>query len=92
MINRPRVAEEIPDRDIQGQRPVPTPIIDNYDVSTLLGTGSFAQVYRGRNRRTDRQVALKVVIVDGVLDSKRRKRKEQEGEGGDWIDGGTAMN
>ena len=66
--------------------------MENYDVSTLLGTGAFAQVYRARDRRTDRRVALKVVIVDGVLDSKRRKRKEQEGERGEWFDGGAAMN
>ena len=37
-------------------------------------------------------MALKVVIVDGVLDSKRRKRKEQEGERGNWLYEGTAMN
>ena len=37
-------------------------------------------------------MALKVVIVDGVLYSKRRKQKEQEGERGDWLEEGTAMN
>ena len=49
--------------------------MENYDVSTLLVTGDFAQVYRARDRRTDLRVALKVVIVVGVLDSKLRKRK-----------------
>ena len=37
-------------------------------------------------------MAIKVVIVDGVLYSKRRKRKEQEGERGNWLDERTAMN
>ena len=60
--------------------------------NTLLGTGAFDQVDQARDRQTDRQVALKVVIVDGVLYSKRRKQKEQEGERGDWLDEGTALN
>ena len=38
------------------------------DIITLLVTGAFAQVYRPRGRQTNRQVDLKVVIVDGVLD------------------------
>ena len=42
------------------------------DVSTLLGKGALAQVYQARDWRTYLQVALKVVIVDRVLDSKRR--------------------
>ena len=37
-------------------------------------------------------MAFKVVIVGGVLDSKHRKRKEQEGERCDWLDEGNAMN
>ena len=37
-------------------------------------------------------MGLKVVILDGVLDSKCRKRKEQGGERGDWLEEGTAMN
>ena len=32
------------------------------------------------------------MIVDGVLDSKRREQKEQEVERGDWLDERTAMN
>ena len=35
---------------------------------------------------------LKVVIVDGVLDSKRRYQKEQEGDRYYWLDKGTAIN
>ena len=50
------------------------------NVSTLLGTGAFSQVYRARDRRTNRRLALKVVIVDGVIDLKPRKQKEQERE------------
>ena len=37
-------------------------------------------------------MSIKVVIVDGVLDSKRSKRKEQEGDRGNWLDEGAAMN
>ena len=57
--------------------------MENYDVRTLLGKEAFDQVYRARDRQTDRPVELKVMIVDGVLYSKRRKWKEQEGERGD---------
>ena len=53
--------------------------MENCDVSTLLEIRAFAQVYQARDRQTNRRVALKVVIVDGLLDSKRRKRKYQEG-------------
>ena len=66
--------------------------MENYDVSIVLGTGSFAQVYRVRDSQTKSRVALKFLIVDRVLDSKRRKQKEQEGEGGNWLDKDTAMN
>ena len=66
--------------------------MDNCNVSTLLGKGAFAQVYQARDRQTDCQVALKFVIVDGVLYSKHRKRKEQDGERCNWLDEGTAMN
>ena len=66
--------------------------MENYDVSTLLGTWAFAQVYQAGDRRTNCQVALKVVILGRVLDSKRRKRKEQEGEKGDWLDEWSAIN
>ena len=37
-------------------------------------------------------MALKILIVDRVLYSKRRKRKELEGERGYWLDEGTAIN
>ena len=60
---------------IQVQRPVPTPIMYNYDVIPLLGTGALSQVDRLRDKLTDRRVALKVVIVDRVLDLKCRKRE-----------------
>ena len=66
--------------------------MENYNVRTLLGTGEFTQFYQERDRKTDRQVVIKVVIVDGVLYSKRRNQKEQEGEIGDWLDKGIAMN
>ena len=66
--------------------------MENYDVRTLLGKEAFDQVYRARDRQTDRPVELKVMIVDGVLYSKRRKWKEQEGERCGWLDEGNAMN
>ena len=66
--------------------------MENYYVRTLLGTEAFVQVYQARDRRTNCQVALKVVIVDRVLDLKCRKHKEQEGERYDWLDKGTVMN
>ena len=66
--------------------------MENYDVITLLGTGAFAQVDRVRDRQTNCLVALKVVIVDEVLDLKNRKQKEYEVERGDWFDEWNFMN
>ena len=55
-------------------------------------TGAFTQVYQARYRQTKIRVALKVLIVDIVLNSKRREWKEQKEEIGDWLDEDTAMN
>ena len=66
--------------------------MENYDVSTLLETEAFTKVDQARYRHPYRQVALKILIVDGVQDSKCRKRKEQEGERCDWLDEVILMN
>ncbi len=39
-------------------------IAERYEVGELLGAGGFAKVYRGRQRATGREVALKVLELD----------------------------
>ncbi len=45
-----------------------------YDVLGVLGTGAMGTVYRARDRRLDREVALKILHLDaGDPDSRRRR-------------------
>lgn len=47
-----------------------------YEVGGLLGVGATARVYRGRDRRLDRTVAIKVFNRDAVLVEQRRRLRE----------------
>ena len=49
-----------------------------YEVVALLGEGGMGQVYRARDQRLSRDVALKVVHADLAQDSERLRRFEQE--------------
>ena len=49
-----------------------------YEVVALLGEGGMGQVYRARDERLSREVALKVVHADLAQDAERLRRFEHE--------------
>src|SRR5579872_1694630 len=49
-----------------------------YQVISLLGQGGMGEVYRARDTRLKREVALKVLPAEFSNDSARRQRFEQE--------------
>src|SRR5512134_4073758 len=49
-----------------------------YEVLALLGEGGMGQVYRARDERLSREVALKVVHTDLAQDTERLRRFEHE--------------
>jgi eukaryotic-like serine/threonine-protein kinase len=49
-----------------------------YEVVTTLGTGGMGEVYRARDTRLDRDVALKVLPSSVAIDRDRRARFERE--------------
>src|SRR5690349_1026644 len=49
-----------------------------YEIVSLLGTGGMGEVYRARDTRLGRVVALKVMPPDVAADNIRRQRFEHE--------------
>src|SRR6476661_8385325 len=49
-----------------------------YEVQALLGAGGMGEVYRARDTRLDRIVAIKVLSADRDKDLRARRRFEQE--------------
>lgn len=49
-----------------------------YEILTLLGAGGMGEVYRARDTRLDRPVAIKVLPEDLASDDVRRERFERE--------------
>src|SRR6266581_3043682 len=49
-----------------------------YEVSSLLGAGGMGEVYRARDTKLGRDVALKVLPAEVSSDPERRRRFEKE--------------
>jgi serine/threonine protein kinase len=49
-----------------------------YEILAPLGAGGMGEVYRSRDTRLERGVAVKVISGDGSRDSERIRRFEQE--------------
>src|SRR6266567_2745256 len=49
-----------------------------YEVQALLGVGGMGEVYRARDTRLNRTVALKLLSPDKVTDAERKRRFLQE--------------
>jgi serine/threonine protein kinase len=49
-----------------------------YEIQSLLGAGGMGEVYRARDTRLDRLVAVKILLSEKVADPERKRRFVQE--------------
>jgi eukaryotic-like serine/threonine-protein kinase len=56
----------------------PTTKLGPYEIQSLLGAGGMGEVYRARDARLGREVAIKVLTSGSAPDSERLRRFEQE--------------
>jgi len=66
------------DPDRGGARIAPGARLGPYEILALLGSGGMGEVYRARDDRLAREVAVKVLHADSSADKARLRRFEQE--------------
>src|SRR5688572_9982920 len=52
--------------------------LGSYEIVSILGKGGMGEVYRAKDTRLDRSVAIKVLPADLSADPERRQRFERE--------------
>jgi serine/threonine protein kinase len=52
--------------------------LGSYEITALLGKGGMGEVYRARDTRLDRTVALKILPAELAADPERMRRFVQE--------------
>ena len=60
------------------QEPLPQMNLSHYRLVSKIGAGGMGEVYRARDTRLDREVAIKLLPADFAKDADRLKRFEQE--------------
>src|SRR5262245_22318914 len=59
---------------------VPGARLGSYDITAFLGAGGMGEVYRARDRRLKREVAIKVLPEAFALDAERLARFQREAQ------------
>ena len=57
---------------------IPRQVIDHYEIVALIGSGGMGEVYRARDTRLNRDVAIKVLPGLSTAEPERLRRFEQE--------------
>ncbi|HXV61243.1 MAG TPA: protein kinase [Vicinamibacteria bacterium] len=60
--------------------------LGSYEIMAELGSGGMGVVYRARDSRLQRDVAIKVLSAHGASDLERRKRFEREARAASALD------
>jgi serine/threonine-protein kinase len=73
-------------------RDIPSLLADRYEVEIEIGSGAFATTYRGRDRRLDRIVAIKILSRDYARDETYVQRFEREAQTAASISNGNVVD
>ena len=52
--------------------------LDHYEILAPIGAGGMGEVYRARDTKLNREVAIKILTAEFSLDTERLRRFEQE--------------
>ncbi|MCH9684268.1 MAG: serine/threonine protein kinase [Deltaproteobacteria bacterium] len=77
-MDRERVLRQIR-TNLFGAKPAPVTVADRYTIVERLGRGTSGEVFRAYDTELDREIALKLVVLDSThADTKRRERLYRE--------------